>query len=96
MAKRPTRRTEFGISKTVGYGWVGRWRDDTLGWFLPSHLGCGVNEPQTTDWNNGEKAVLCKINVEQVFGSDGREIVRTVPTTTSERYIRSRAAVDPV
>lgn len=67
------RRTRYGKKKTVGYGWVGRWRDGRLGWVLPDHLGCGTNQPYDRDYlRPDDKLVLCKITVEVVSRSDGR------------------------
>lgn len=68
------RRTKFGMKKSVGYGFVGKWRDGTLGWCLPKHLAQGNNTPDIEPWNQNEKAVLCKITVEKVMRKDGREI----------------------
>ena len=65
--------------KTVGYGYVGKWKAGSLGWFLPNHLeGVNyVNEPPNPNENfKKEKAYLCKITVEQVFDKLGRPIVR--------------------
>jgi len=74
---RPVVRSE---EKTVGYGYVGRWRapDQTLGWSMPSCVGgyAGQNErPSKTDWNKGEPHFLCKITIEEVLDSRGRRIV---------------------
>jgi hypothetical protein len=73
------RKTELGEDKTVGYGWVARWRDGSLGYILPDHLGHGNNKPAQKDWfPPGMKGVLCKITVEVVGRSDGRRIGKTL------------------
>ena len=68
-------------TKTVGYGWVSKWKEGTLGWFLPAHL-CGYNGSNEIfnghECQKGEMAYLCRIEVKQVFDSKGREIVRVV------------------
>lgn len=72
-----------GTKKTVGYGFVGRWMDGTLGWWLPNHISGMPREraepynPCLDDlYNKPENLVLCKITVEQVFGKNGRVIGR--------------------
>lgn len=71
------RRTSYGKDKTVGYGWVARWRDDeTLGWLLPEHLPPWNSQPRPTNYNAGTKLVLCRITVEVVKRSDGKSIGR--------------------
>lgn len=61
---------------TVGYGYVGRWHDGTLGWFLPTHLlGYNIRLPEPPDsqgFAKGELFELCKITVEKVPGKRKR------------------------
>jgi len=57
-------------NKLVAYGYVGRWSDGTLGWFLPRHLSQydTLSKPsspdKTFDSMVGELAELCKITIE--------------------------------
>lgn len=68
--------------KTVGYGYVGRWRDGTLGWMLPAHLGGYARpaEPPSDLFQQialpKDRVVLCRITVEVIKDSLGREITR--------------------
>ena len=71
------RPTSFGKEVTVGYGWVARWEDGTLGYLLPNHLGSGTNTPAAEDWvPPNEEMVLCKITVEVQPRKDGRLTTR--------------------
>lgn len=76
-------------TKTVGFGYVGKWRrndeDQGPGWFLPRFLvgspyGNELPNPDASMYvsKDGEAFVLCRITVEQVFASDGRAITRRV------------------
>ena len=47
--------TKLGKKQSVSFGWVGRWNDGTLGWFLPRHLAYPPNGPEVPA---GETAVL--------------------------------------
>ena len=67
--------TKLGKKQSVSFGWVGRWSDGTLGWFLPHHLAYPPNGPEVPA---GETAVLCRITVELVRDSMGREIRKIV------------------
>ena len=79
MADQPNEREE-------GFGYVGRWIDGQLGWFLPKHMtpivrseaaarrgvrGHAINNQYT----KGQRLVLCRITIEPVLDSKGREIV---------------------
>lgn len=70
--------------KSVGYGFVGKWEDGQLGWFLPNHLtATGRRLPDIAaahpNWSNiGERSYLCKITVELVRDKLGRPIIRKV------------------
>ena len=60
-------------TKTVGYGWVGKWRDGTLGWIMPRHVnGLSLRVPEyPADINfvsDEDQFTLCKITVEEVPG----------------------------
>jgi len=71
----------ISTTKTIGKGWVGRWRDNTLGWFLPTHCSGWSNwsnPPNESHILKGEKVYLCKITVEQIFKKNGRAITRNV------------------
>jgi hypothetical protein len=67
-------------TKTVGFGYVNRWNDGSLGWFLPLHLaGDGRRFSESPNPNANAKhepAFLCKITVTQVFDKRGRPIIR--------------------
>jgi len=80
--KRKAKDAETGERRTVTYGYVGRWNDGTLGWFLPSHA-TGVNgdndapsEYALEMSTPGDRFVLCRIQIDQVFDARGREITR--------------------
>lgn len=71
-----------GERKTVGYGYVGRWGDGTVGWAMPRHLSGSTRfaePPVQQDWTRGETAVLCRVTVEVVRDKRGREIRRKFP-----------------
>lgn len=90
MGKKLRKNKRDGVrslTKTVGFGYVGRWENGSggPGWFLPHHLvGSHYgNEPPNPDASkfvseDGESFVLCRITVERVFGVDGRAITRRV------------------
>ena len=87
MGKKLRKNKRDGVrslTKTVGFGYVGRWENGSggPGWFLPSHLTgyTQSNEPPHEDAAlfASEPFVLCRITVEQVFGVDGRAITRKV------------------
>jgi hypothetical protein len=68
-------------TKTIGQGWVGRWRDGTLGWFLPNH--CSGYKNGADRWNDDpiikdEKVYLCSITIKQKFKKNGSPITRVV------------------
>lgn len=68
-------------TEVVGKGYVGRWKDGTLGWFMPKCLTGFKRDrekPAAHDYNRGEKSYLCEISVKQVFDKRGRPIVRIV------------------
>lgn len=86
----PRRKGKMGRTKTVGFGWVGRWwgnadsREEgeatgTLGWAMPPFLDDGAANINLEDWAGGTKVYLCQITVKQVFDKRGRPIVRRVP-----------------
>lgn len=59
--------------KTVAYGYVGTWLDGELGWHVPRFLysGTSLSCPEQPDCAGnkgaiGEKAILCKITIEEV------------------------------
>lgn len=79
MSKR--RKGTATKRKTVGYGYVGRWNDDALGWCLPAHVtSYDIERPSETFNRNAnideDRAVLCRITVEQIFDSKQRPITR--------------------
>ena len=73
------RRGKITKTKSTGYGYVGKWRDGTLGWFMPKHLdGYGNMKPNPEDWNIGETGYLCKITIKLMKDKLGRNITRKV------------------
>lgn len=79
-------------TKTVGYGYVAKWNDGSLGRILPDYVhGCnGLADRVTlrgrTYICTGDRSYLCRITIEQVFDSRGRPIVR---------FMRKRGADAP-
>lgn len=81
--RKEGRSAHAGTERSVGYGYVGRWSDGTLGWFLPDHLTGDkwTNDPPSThECAHNATFVLCRVTVEQVFDSRKRAITRRVPT----------------
>jgi hypothetical protein len=78
--KRPSRRGHTGRVGATGYAFVGRWIDGTLGWAGVRHIGSDdVEVPSDCFEDNADeedRAVLCRVTVEQVFDTKGREITR--------------------
>lgn len=70
--------------KTVGYGYVGSWRDGSVGWFLPTHLGGTKNQSEPPAHAAGEHSrdddyfTLCRITVEVLPFSRRRRHPRRV------------------
>jgi hypothetical protein len=96
MLRRKRKDAMASKTKTVGYGYVGRWggEEHALGWFLPKHL-CGSRlmaespndraELFVRKGEEGEQFVLCRITVEQVFDCNGRPITRRVKHRKPEK-----------
>ena len=76
-----------GPRKAAGYGWVGLWGDEDLGWVLPDHLSGYTREtdaPRPRNYiSDKDRLVLCRITVEAVLDSRGRRITRRAKTTGS-------------
>jgi hypothetical protein len=56
----------LGHDRSIGYGYVGRWKTGEIGWFLPDHvIGATdyVEPPSITaeEAAKGEKFELCRI-----------------------------------
>ena len=86
---RVKRKTVSTPTKVIGYGYVGRWCDGTLGWAMTDHVDGrygGLGSPKDVPWtrDSEQNAVLCRITVEQVFNRDGRAITRRFPVWRSE------------
>lgn len=64
--------------RSVGYGYVGRWNDGRIGWFLP----CFTSHPRRSPAESSMPAdypdpvFLCRVTVEVVRDSRGRAITR--------------------
>lgn len=75
-------RKKKSRTRTVGYGYVGRWMDGTLGWAMPEHLDSygrrHTNKPdrKVKRYMRDEPVYLCKITVQVVKDKRGREIIR--------------------
>jgi len=83
------RRGKTGTEKTVSYGWVGRWRDGTLGWFMPQFAcACGTDAPSREKLQKyaepDTRFTLCKITVEQVRDKNGKPINRRQQTLVNK------------
>lgn len=65
--------------KTVAYAYVGTWCNRELGWCLPTAVSSldTIKRPRqpeaTISTAPGERAVLCKITIEEVPGRRGRK-----------------------
>jgi hypothetical protein len=78
-----TKRIEVPKSVT-SYAYVGLWDDGQIGWCLPSHANkydtVHSPAPATDRWEehaeNGDRAYICRITVEQILDSLGRPITR--------------------
>lgn len=82
MKRKPGKRT---TTRARGYGYVARWLDGTLGWWLPDHLSGwrrSADHPSSNEFNEGEPAFLCEITIKQVFDKRGRPIVRRIKRTS--------------
>ncbi len=70
--------------KAVGFGWVGRWSDGTIGWILPDHLLCypkGTEAPDHRPYVDPDKRLVrCRITVEVLKDRCGRPITRRACT----------------
>ena len=66
--------------KLTAYGYVGEWRDKTLGWFLPKFLHKSDTKKRpahpyaTFDSAIGRKGVLCKITIEEIPNRNKRKV----------------------
>ncbi|MHA1573257.1 MAG: hypothetical protein ACTSX8_04625 [Alphaproteobacteria bacterium] len=72
------------LDKTVGFGWVGRWDDGTIGWILPAvltgHVG-NINTPPHNSYAGPDvRLVKCRITIEVIKDKRGRPITRKAST----------------
>jgi len=66
--------------KAVGFGWVGRWADGTIGWRVPEHVTGfqEVERPRATRFMRPTKKLTrCRITVEVLPDKRGRPVTRT-------------------
>jgi hypothetical protein len=67
---------------TTGRGFVGVWRNNTAGWFMPKHLdGTSIERPESKElqlYAKGERLFLCEITVTPILDSLGRPITKIV------------------
>ena len=70
--------------KTVGYGYVGRWSDGTLGWFMPMCMSNNSERhpyiPSGKEYSFcwGELAEKCRITIEPIKNHKGLPIRRRI------------------
>lgn len=65
--------------KVMILGWSGRWKDGSIGWFMPKHAS-GYDEPPITNINSqGKPCYRVRVTVEVLRDKKGREIVRRFP-----------------
>ncbi len=83
--------------KTVGYAFIGRWNDGTLGWGMPDVLSGnprrfldGTGRLFEENSMNGDRAFLCKVTIEQVFKSNGAAITRRVKKSKAEAALTAK------
>lgn len=64
--------------RSVGYGYVGRWLDGDIGWWLPSFGGHPRRSPGESSMpaECDEPVFLCRVTIEVVRDSRGRPITR--------------------
>ena len=75
---------------TTGKGWVGRWRDGSVGWVMPEHLKGysygSADAPHTRRYIEADdKFYLCKITVHVLKDKKGRPITRSARTLRCQR-----------
>ena len=85
-----TKRLEIP-RKTVGFGWVGAWRDGAIGWWLPKFIHRfnrrgSAERPNSAlmSYADDNRVYMCKITIEPVLskprslGGRGEPITRIV------------------
>lgn len=70
------RQYKPGREKTVGYGWVGKWRNGDIGWRLPKHLSYPPNMPDIDNVLRGKTLYHCRITIEVLHARNGRPITK--------------------
>jgi len=65
-------------TKTVGYGYVGTWRDGTIGWSMPKFVEAYPMSIHSSnhEFSKDSPHYLCKITIELVKDKKGRKITR--------------------
>lgn len=71
---------------TKGYGFVGQWMDESIGWFLPSFVhkndsrgrSSGINERAREFALPSDRAFLCEIVIKPLKDKLGRPITRKI------------------
>lgn len=84
MGRFSKKKLKEKSNKVKAYGFVGAWRDGTLGWLMPEHIyGWGEkvsrkfpDRPAKTFLNEPQRLVLCEITVKVVKNKKGKPIVR--------------------
>ena len=77
--------------KLVAFGFVGRWKNGSLGWHVPAFLYRSTGRrryptrPERTAWNEDTPMELCRITIEPMRDKLGRRIVRYVGRKASTR-----------
>jgi len=86
-------RVEIGQMLSNGYGWVGRYADQGLGFLMPETLGFCRPMPDIPSGDRlkaapGVQLTLCKITIEPVLDDDGRPVehsaLQVVPSLFEE------------
>ena len=71
-------------NEAVGFGWVGRWNDGSIGWVLPDHLACHSGETEAPFRrccvSPDTRLVRCRITIEVLKDKKGRPITRRAKT----------------
>lgn len=70
-------------AKTKGKGYVGTWKTDELGWWMPQHVHPhSVGSPNTEGIQKGyldeERVFLCEITIKPLTDKKGRPITRII------------------
>jgi hypothetical protein len=70
-------------TKTKGKGYVGTWKTDELGWWMPQHVHpASTGEPNEVavekGYFKGERVFLCEIIIKPLKDKKGRPITKII------------------